>query len=170
MIFATVGTQLPFDRLVEAVDRWAGANPAADVFMQIGASSYRPVHCRYQPFVHHRQWEQLFAEARCVVSHAGMGTALQCLEHAKPLVILPRLAARGEHRTDHQLATAAKLERFASIRVARDADELAAALDQPGAEEGAFAETDRSSLLALLGTLRSFVSDAQAVRGGGVQW
>ena len=35
MIFATVGTQLPFDRLIAAVDRWAGTRPGREVFAQI---------------------------------------------------------------------------------------------------------------------------------------
>jgi UDP-N-acetylglucosamine transferase subunit ALG13 len=43
MIFLTVGTQFPFDRLVRAVDE-AFDNGAIDeeVFAQIGETSYRP--------------------------------------------------------------------------------------------------------------------------------
>ena len=40
MIFVTVGSQLPFDRLVRAVDDWAAGNGGAAAFAQIGASSY----------------------------------------------------------------------------------------------------------------------------------
>src|SRR6185312_9191493 len=32
VIFVTVGTQLPFDRLIMAVDEWAGAAPGRRVF------------------------------------------------------------------------------------------------------------------------------------------
>ena len=44
MIFVTVGTQLPFDRLIRAVDNWAKAAGRRDVFAQIGPASYRPLH------------------------------------------------------------------------------------------------------------------------------
>ncbi len=37
MIFVTVGEQLPFDRLVRAVDEWAAAS-GKEVFAQIGNS------------------------------------------------------------------------------------------------------------------------------------
>ena len=32
MIFVTVGYQMAFDRLIEAVDEWAGAHPDAELF------------------------------------------------------------------------------------------------------------------------------------------
>ena len=47
MIFLTVGTQLPFDRLVAAVDDWCAARGESDVFGQIcdpGPDGYRPKH------------------------------------------------------------------------------------------------------------------------------
>ena len=36
MIFASVGSMLPFDRFVHGVDEWAAANPGTPVFAQIG--------------------------------------------------------------------------------------------------------------------------------------
>ena len=42
MIFVTVGHQMPFDRLIAAVDAWAGARGRSDVFAQIGTTSLRP--------------------------------------------------------------------------------------------------------------------------------
>ena len=42
MIFATVGTQLPFDRLIVALDQWAASSPDVEVFAQIGRGEYRP--------------------------------------------------------------------------------------------------------------------------------
>lgn len=167
MIFVTVGTQLPFDRLVEAVDRWAGVNPSMDVFVQLGVSSYRPVHCRYSTFVHHRQWERLFAAAQCVVSHAGMGTIIRCLEQGKPLIIMPRLAALGEHRTDHQVVTAARFEHRATVRVTRDECQLMAALDQPVSARHVSSPACHSSRDALVGELRRFVRDGD---GTGKRW
>ena len=42
MIFVTVGTQLPFDRLVKTVEKWALESQTHDVFAQTGASNYQP--------------------------------------------------------------------------------------------------------------------------------
>jgi len=36
VIFVTVGAQMPFDRLVGAVDTWAGTNNRRDIFAQTG--------------------------------------------------------------------------------------------------------------------------------------
>ena len=44
MIFVTVGTQGPFDRLVRAVDKWAGMRARADIFAQTGPSDYQSEH------------------------------------------------------------------------------------------------------------------------------
>ncbi len=44
MIFATVGTQLPFDRLIRALDGWAASNGGVEVFAQIGRGEYEPSH------------------------------------------------------------------------------------------------------------------------------
>ena len=63
------------------------------------------------------------AGARLVVAHAGMGSVITADEFGKPIVILPRLQDRGEHTTDHQVATAAWLRGKPGIHVAdRDED------------------------------------------------
>jgi UDP-N-acetylglucosamine transferase subunit ALG13 len=41
MIFVTVGSQMPFDRLVEAVDGWVGQT-TREVLAQIGDSQLKP--------------------------------------------------------------------------------------------------------------------------------
>ena len=50
--------------------------------------------------------------ADAIIAHAGMGTILTALEMGKPLLVMPRRAELGEHRNDHQLATAM---RFADL-------------------------------------------------------
>ncbi|MBS3805302.1 MAG: glycosyl transferase family 28 [Oleiphilaceae bacterium] len=131
MIFVTVGTQLSFNRLVQMVDLWAGANRQEPVFIQSGKSSFKPLNCECVPFTEHAEWEDLFHSANKVISHAGMGTILKGLAHAKPLIITPRQAALGEHRNDHQRATAARFRTRENITVVNDAEELAIALSRP---------------------------------------
>jgi UDP-N-acetylglucosamine transferase subunit ALG13 len=130
VIFVTVGTQLPFDRLVGAVDAWAGAASRMPVFAQIGPSRLRPRHIEYAQFVSPVECARRMKEASAVVAHAGMGTILTALELGKPLLVLPRRAALGEHRNEHQLATAQRFSELGKIHVAFDESELPAALDQ----------------------------------------
>lgn len=129
MIFVTVGTQLPFDRLVRAVDEWAGRVGRRDVVAQIGDSEFKPVHIRYQQHVTPREFSQHVADAECIVSHAGMGTILSALGTGTPLLVMPRRAALGEHRNDHQLATARRIREMGRIMVAMEDAELPGLLD-----------------------------------------
>lgn len=39
MIFATIGTQLPFDRLLAGLDTWAARNPGVPIVAQAGSTS-----------------------------------------------------------------------------------------------------------------------------------
>jgi UDP-N-acetylglucosamine transferase subunit ALG13 len=51
VIFVTVGAQMPFDRLVKAVDQWAGENGREDIYAQIGQSDYRPSNIQWTKFL-----------------------------------------------------------------------------------------------------------------------
>lgn len=128
MIFATVGTQLPFDRLLSALDSWAGVQQQAPVFAQTGrsGSDFRNLQCT--PFMPPALFRDAVEQARVIVGHAGMGTILTAAELGKPVVIMPRRAAFGEHRNDHQLATASEMRRLPNVLVAEDDVELTDAL------------------------------------------
>lgn len=129
MIFVTVGTQLPFDRLVAAVDRWAGTRTGDRVFAQIGPSDHQPQHIEYAGFISPAECRERMRAAKAVVAHAGMGTILGALEMGKPLLVMPRLAALGEHRNDHQAATARRFAELGSVSAAFDEAQLHARLD-----------------------------------------
>lgn len=123
MIFVTVGTQLAFDRLVSAVDYWNESNQC-EVFAQVGPNEYVPKNMQYSQFVDPSKADQLFKTADLIISHAGMGSILTALRHQKPIIIMPRVAALGEHRNDHQLATCKWLGGTSGITVAKDEKHL----------------------------------------------
>lgn len=129
MIFATVGTQLPFDRLLLGLDTWAAANPGVPVLAQAGASRRRFRHIETVGQLGQSEFRDRFGEARLVVAHAGMGTILSAAEMGKPLVLMPRRAKFGEHRNDHQEDTAREMARLSNVTVVRDGEALHAALD-----------------------------------------
>jgi UDP-N-acetylglucosamine transferase subunit ALG13 len=130
VIFVTVGTELPFNRLVQTVDQWALAQGRTDVFAQIGETDWQPLHIAWTHFLQPPEFARRFAEAEVVVSHAGMGTILSALQWEKPILVMPRRASLGEQRNEHQLATARHLSELGKINVAMDENELRAMLDR----------------------------------------
>jgi hypothetical protein len=58
------------------------------------------------------------------VAHAGMGTILSALELGTPVLVMPRRAALGEQRNDHQVATARRFKQLGGVGVAFDEHEL----------------------------------------------
>jgi UDP-N-acetylglucosamine transferase subunit ALG13 len=160
VILVTVGTDGPFDRLVLAVDAWAGKLGRNDVYAQIGNSSVRPRHIRHDAFLDPAEFRRQFERASVIVSHAGMGTILTALQYRKPLLVMPRRAALGEQRNDHQLATARYLLEMGRVTVASDETELEAALgrlDELTARDviGPYAQP------RLIGAIRQFIFEGQ---------
>lgn len=127
MIFATVGTQLPFPRLIDALNALA---PKLDepIVAQIGASEGDWPNLDVRPNLAPSEFAETFQTARLVVAHAGIGTILSAKKMGKPLVLLPRRHALGEHRNDHQLATAKQVETLPGMHVAWEAEALEALL------------------------------------------
>lgn len=156
MIFLTVGTQGQFDRLVRALDEWAGARGRTDVFAQTGPSNYHPRHILAEPFIEPTEFRNRVASADLVVAHAGMGSIITALELGKQIIVMPRRASLGEHRNDHQVATARHFAEQGRIIVAFNENELLEKLDQlwilPSAERlGAHASSH------LIDTIRTFI-------------
>jgi len=123
VIFVTVGAQLPFDRLIRTVDDWA-AKTKKEVFAQIGATNWRPQHIQYTNFLDPIEFQKKFSAAEIIIAHAGMGTIISALEAGKPILVMPRQAALGETRNDHQLATAKRFLALNYVDAAFDETEL----------------------------------------------
>lgn len=128
MIFATVGTQLPFDRLIQALDDWAGAHADTEVFAQIGRGGYEPRHIGWSHDLDPREFRSRLEACDAIVAHAGMGTIISAVELGKRVIVMPRRAALGEHRNEHQLATVARLGHLQGLEIVHDPDALWAAL------------------------------------------
>lgn len=130
MIFVTVGTDLPFDRMMRVIDAWAGENQRQDVFAQIGEGGWEPQHIRFSHFLQPPEFVEHFKAASVIISHAGMGTILSALHHRKPILVMPKRASLGEHRNEHQLATARRMMELGNVNVAFDETELRERLEQ----------------------------------------
>lgn len=125
MIFLTAGTQFPFDRLVEAVDRAIDNNLIdEELFAQIGENSYTPRNFESVQFMDKSLFDSYIKKASAVISHAGMGTITMALEHEKPLLVMPRRKKYGEVVNDHQVAIAKRFEELNHFLVAYEVEDL----------------------------------------------
>ncbi len=102
MIFATVGTQAPFDRFVRIVDGIA-KEISEEVVVQAFRDTYAPQNVRSVDFLPPDEFNELFGKARLIVAHAGMGTIISAMRQGKPIIVFPRIASLGEHRNEHHL-------------------------------------------------------------------
>lgn len=128
LIFITVGSVYPFDRLVSAADKWAVSHNALPL-AQIGRSSYSAKSLKTVEALQNTEYRHAMASCSVVVAHAGMGSVLTAGELGKPIVIMPRLKALGEHNTDHQVDTADWMSNLKGVHVARDEAELSAKIN-----------------------------------------
>jgi UDP-N-acetylglucosamine transferase subunit ALG13 len=128
MIFVTVGTDQPFDRMVRVIDRWANERGRSDLFAQVGIGGWKPGF-PHTELLAPPVFKQRFIDASVIVGHAGMGTILSALHYRKPILVMPKRASLGEHRNEHQLATARRMVEMGSVSVAFDEEELFDRLD-----------------------------------------
>ncbi|ANY19432.1 hypothetical protein A6F68_00906 [Tsuneonella dongtanensis] len=130
MILATAGTQLPFPRMLRALDRIAEKHGLRVVAQTCGnLAGARALEQR--EFIEPQPFAEMLAQADVVVSHAGIGTILAASRARKPLILYPRVAALGEHRNEHQRATAKAMAGRRGIHVAWDDATLSALLTGP---------------------------------------
>jgi UDP-N-acetylglucosamine transferase subunit ALG13 len=156
MIFVTVGSQMPFDRLIRAVDEWAVARGRSDVFAQIGSTDFLPKSISAKKFMDPLEFRKCVETADVIVAHAGMGSIITALECGKPIIVMPRRGSLNETRNDHQVATVRHLSKHGRIIVAMNEEELVSGLDHVGSPQ----EMDRISPHAspvLIATIRNFV-------------
>ncbi len=163
MIFLTVGTQEPFDRLVRAVDEWAGAHDVP-VFGQLGrleADSYLPRHFPFESFISADEFQERLEDSRLMVGHAGMGSIISALTYGKPLLMMARRASLGEHRNEHQLATAARFAGRPGLHVADEAAQVGALIDRllaQGAGTAGGTQLSPHASPELIGAVRDFIA------------
>ncbi len=134
MIFATIGSMFPFDRMIRALDAFAAAAaetaPGEEILAQIGNGGYEPAHMRWVRRMGQDDFDATAAGAELMVAHAGMGSVITAGRLGVPIVLLPRLQVKGEHNTDHQVATAGWLRGRPGVFVADDESELAARIGE----------------------------------------
>lgn len=158
MIFVTIGSMFPFDRLIRYMDEWAAEHPHVELRAQIGDGAYEPRHMPFDRKLAQDEFDALMRRAEFIVAHAGMGSVIQAAEFEKPIVILPRLFEQGEHTTNHQVDTANWLADRPGIRVVETKDALFETVERwlvaPDNPDGALSKTAPPEFI---GRIRGFL-------------
>ena len=94
-------------------------------------------------------------EASLVVAHAGVGSIVLALRAGKRPVVIPRLAARGEHVDDHQVQIAKRLDERGLV---------VACMDEAGIEAAAERARQSPGALPRATALRAAVDEATSAR------
>lgn len=123
MILVTVGMQLGFDRLIEAMDKLA-PDLGVEVIAQTGVGTFKPKNMQARVSIAPAEFESLVQQSQLIVAHAGIGTVLTAQRLSKPILLFPRRFDHGEHRNDHQVATVRNLQGRPGLLIAMDETEL----------------------------------------------
>lgn len=159
----TVGSMLPFDRLVTAMDQWAQQHPAASVFAQIGEGGRPPRHVEYLEMIDPTAFRQRCRECDVIVSHLGTGTLLMAAEVQRPLVALPRRHDLREVNSDHQLAAATWLQGRPGVEIVESEAGLGAAIERMTGRAGP-RDFESATQAALCAVVAGFLREAAGPR------
>lgn len=152
----------PFDRLLQGVDELVGRGTLQDeVFIQRGHTPYEPKHVPWEAFISFGELCTRIEECEVVITHAGAGATLTCLQCRKRPIAVPRRAELGEHVDNHQLPFAQKLHDSGLVRQVMEMDELPAAIEELR-KQGDFVRDADAASSGLVGFLNGFWGDLEA--------
>jgi len=163
VIVATVGTQLPFFRLIKALDAIAREN-SFEIVAQTFENCPDAEAIDQRPFLSPDEFESLASRADLIVGHAGIGTIISAERLGKPLVLFPRRASLGEHRNEHQLATVKAMSQRKGIHIAWDEAQLGQLLT--GSPLSPLVPSEAPSKGQLLSAIADFISGAEPAAQG----
>jgi len=159
MIFVTVGNSIKgveFRRLIQEIDRIA-RDLNEEIVAQIGSIDESPRNIRCFSYLNYIEIQDYFRKASIIVGHCGTGTVINALTHRKPIILVPRSKAYGEHIDNHQFELAKKLKGMEGIFIVEDLHQLkrtildVSTLLQTGRIEPSFSQ-ERGRLLSFIRT------------------
>jgi UDP-N-acetylglucosamine transferase subunit ALG13 len=120
----------PFDRLARAVDDLQASGVVGEDFLiQLGACTYEPRHARYERYVSFGALCDHVRASSVVITHAGAGSTLVCIQQGKHPIMVPRRSRWGEHVDEHQVPFAEKLSEGGLATTVDDLSTLPAAIE-----------------------------------------
>lgn len=157
MIFVITGMEVhPFDRLLQKIDELVSSGQLTDeVFVQRGHTPYEPKHVPFENFLSFGEVCERIEGADVVITHAGAGSTLTCLQCKKRPISIPRLPQFGEHVDDHQLPFSQKLHDFGLVRQVLEMDDLLEAIHELKGQ-GEFVREGESAASGIVNFLDGF--------------
>lgn len=148
MVFVTIGTSEPFDRLLQSLEAIDD-----DLVVQSGDSQAVPERALSVAYMSYEELVEHVRRARAVVSHAGVGTILTVLAQGKRPVVVARRQALGEAVDDHQVVLAQRLGELGVVVNLEDLSQIGEFVGRLSGEERA----PRLGSSPLVGEIRSLV-------------
>jgi UDP-N-acetylglucosamine transferase subunit ALG13 len=159
VIFVSIGTSEPFDRLLSAVD---GLGEGEELVVQYGTSSVRPAGATCVEFLDFEETLALMRRARVVITHAGVGSVLTALQAGRRPLLVPRLGRLGEAIDDHQLVFDRRVAENGLGVVLENLERLREAVDTIDP----LIEGERLQARELAGDLRAYLESVVGSRRG----
>jgi len=119
-ILVTTGYFVPFTRLFQAMDHYAGVT-GKQVLVQGNRGDYSFRHAEHVTAL--TNLHELMKQAEVVITHGAM-TLVEILELGVPLVAVPRRLVYKEHIDDHQVCFAKWLAEKYNFPVVMEIDDL----------------------------------------------
>ena len=132
MILVLLGTQdKPFKRLLNAVLKAKENNIIKDkVIAQIGCTKFKSDKIETFDYTTKEEIEKLIDKAKIVITHAGVGTIIECISKDKKVIVVPRRKKYGEHTNDHQLEITKEFEEKNYIKAVYNLSKLDDVLEE----------------------------------------
>ena len=146
----TVGTLLPFDRLVNAVAALKAPLRPGCIVAQVGKGGAVPEGMEVHESIGFEELGELLERTNVVFCHGGSGSLVTALRAGCRVVAMPRRKDLGENHDDHQREIVAALAARGLIEVAEEAADLESALERALAKQPMRATTDPSALIERL--------------------
>jgi UDP-N-acetylglucosamine transferase subunit ALG13 len=121
----TVGTSLPHDALIQAIDELVGNGEITDeVIAQRGAGQYIPKHIK--SFRFKKGLKQYLSQAEIVISNCGAGTIMENVTKGHKLIVIQNPDVTGGHEWELVI----KMEKGNHLVWCRDLDSLKASIEK----------------------------------------
>jgi len=110
MLYVTVGSvKNIFTRLQDELLKLPD-DIKSQIFYQGQVSEEFAKQIKSEALLTREEHQDYLSKAELVISHAGVGTILDCLKLNKKMIVFPRLAEYGEHYNNHQSELIEQLE------------------------------------------------------------
>jgi len=131
-IVVVVGTfPKSLDRLFKKLDELVAKGVIKEkIVAQIGNPKYIPKNFEWIREIPFEELQQMIKNARIVVTHAGVGSILNCLELGKVCIAVARLKKHNEVIDDHQVEIAKVFGDMGLVIPVLEIDELESALEK----------------------------------------